>query len=145
MTQGPLHWWRDGRLPWKSDIVGRDIITAPVAASWAPNRVDYFAQGMDGQLHHKWWDATPPWKSDTLPLLTSPMLGRYQLGAASWGPDRLDVFGRGDGGEVLHWWWYGIGPWNSDKLPPPPVAVVGSPSAVSWGPNRVDVFAFLIT
>ncbi len=110
-------------------------LSAPSAVSWAPNRLDAFAIGLDGNLYHRWWNGSGwggPQNLGGGNLVNSPS-------AVSWAPNRLDVFAIGSNGNLYHWWWDGWswgGPENRGGGD-----LINSPSAVSWSANRLDIFA----
>jgi hypothetical protein len=106
---------------------------SPSTVSWAPNRLDAFVVGFDGNLYHRWWDGNwgGPENLGGGNFVNSPS-------AVSWAPNRLDIFTIGSDGNLYHKWWDGNwgGPENLGGG-----NFVNSPSAVSWAPNRLDVFA----
>jgi len=107
---------------------------SPSAVSWAANRLDIFAVGLDGNLYHRWWDGRNwggPENRGGGNLINSPS-------AVSWAANRLDIFAIGADGNLYHWWWDGNwgGPENRGGG-----NLINSPSAVSWAANRLDIFA----
>jgi hypothetical protein len=138
-------WQTTGIDAWET--LGGQIVGAPSASSWAPNRIDVFARGIEGEVWHKAWDG-----SQWIPYPDSPdhweRLGGQIVGppaAVCWGSDRIDVFARGTDGAVWHKAWDGSQwipyPDSSDHWERLGGQIVGPPVAVSWGLNRIDVFA----
>ena len=121
-----VHGWQG----WES--LGGQITSRPSAVSWAANRIDVVARGLDSGVWHRWWDGASwlGWES----------LGGLIHGApaiCSWGNGRLDIFAVGTNHHLWHKWYQGG--WSGwEDLG----GVLSSePAAVSWGPNRIDVFA----
>jgi len=115
------------------DGLGGILETEPVAASWAPNRLDVFTMGTDSALWHRWWDGSNwgGWESLGGTITSKPAV-------VSWGPNRLDVFALGTDSALWHRWWDGSswGGWESLGG-----ILTGDPTVVSWNRNRLDVFA----
>jgi hypothetical protein len=160
MVDGSFHWigvgvayggggmyvaevFMDGDAPvptgpaWRGwDGLGGSSASAPASASWAPNRLDVFAN-WNGGLAHRWWDGrswSPVWENLGSPpggLTGSPT-------AVSWGTNRIDVFGRAGDGSLAHRWWDGSRWRGWESLGG---GIASSPSVASWGSNRLDVFA----
>jgi hypothetical protein len=115
---------------WES--LGGQITSTPNAVSWAADRIDVVARGLDSAVWHRWWDGSAwrGWES----------LGGLIHGApaiCSWASGRLDIFAVGLDHHMYHKWYQGG--WSGwENLG----GVLSSePAAVSWGPNRIDVFA----
>jgi len=112
--------------------LGGVIMSGVAAASWGPNRIDTFARGTDGHMHHKWWDGSA-WR------------GWEDLGgvidgtpaAVSWGPNRIDCFARGMDNALWHRWWDGSAWRGWESLGG---VITAGPAVASWGPNRLDCF-----
>jgi hypothetical protein len=122
-------------LALKQPSLSLNGLSAPSVVSWAANRLDIFAIGLNGALYHRWWDGTNwngPENLGGEGLINSPS-------AVSWAANRLDIFAVGSTGNLYHWAWNGTnwsGPENRGGA-----GIVNSPSAVSWAPNRLDIFA----
>ncbi len=118
------------------DGLGGSIGSAPTSASWAPGRLDVFANS-HGTLAHKWFDGrswSPGWEN-----LGGPAGGFVGAPAAvSWGPNRIDVFVTANGGSLQHKWWNGTSWSGWEDLGG---QLASAPSVASWGSNRLDVFA----
>jgi hypothetical protein len=110
-------------------------LNAPSVVSWAANRLDVFAIGLDGALYHRWWNGSAWGGPENLggdSLINSPS-------AVSWAANRLDIFAINSRGNLYHWAWDGnnwFGPENRGGQ-----NLINSPSAVSWAANRLDIFA----
>jgi hypothetical protein len=90
----------------------------PAAVSWGPDRLDIFAVGPDGGMHHKAWaDGWVPPYSGWEALGAAPCAGGFESesapAAATWGADRVDVFAKGADGQMYHKYW----------IPPSSIAV----------------------
>ena len=114
---------------WES--LGGQITSKPSAVSWAANRIDVVARGLDSAVWHRWWDgaAWRGWES----------LGGLIHGApaiCSWANGRLDIFAVGLNHHMFHKWFQG-GWSNWEDLGG---VLSGEPGAVSWAANRIDVF-----
>lgn len=121
-----VHGWHG----WEN--LGGQITSRPSAVSWANNRIDVVARGLDSAVWHRWWDGNAwfGWEN----------LGGLIHGApaiCSWASGRLDIFAVGLNHHLWHRWYQGG--WSGwEDLG----GVLSSePAAVSWGPNRIDVFA----
>jgi RHS repeat-associated protein len=97
-------------LPQSPSTLTADEMPPLSAVAWSANRLDLFARGRDGAMHHRCWDGSHlgGWES----------LGGQIVGAPSavaWGPKRLDVCVRGIDPAVYHKWWDGRqwGGWRS--------------------------------
>ena len=113
--------------------LGGVLESPPVAVSWAPNRLDVFAEGTDSALWHRWWDGSNWGGWESLGgVLTSPPT------VVSWGPNRLDAFVLGTDSALYHRWWDGSAWGGYESLGG---VLTSPPSAVCWGENRIDVFA----
>jgi hypothetical protein len=120
-----------------TELLNGQLAGAPVAVSWAPNRLDVFAVGTDQRLWHWWRQDGGDWGG---PEPRGGSLPAEGVEAVSWGPNRLDVFAAGQpGNQLYHWWWDGSS-WGGPE-PRGGNLPAESISAVSWGPNRLDVFA----
>lgn len=106
------------------------LTSGPDAASWSPNRLDVFAKGSDGQVHHRWWDGAG-WQG------WEPMGGgtNSDPGAESWAPGRIDIFIRGTDDQLWHKW-YDSG-WSHWE--PLGGILRSGPDVASWGPGRLDI------
>jgi C1A family cysteine protease len=115
---------------WES--LGGQITSRPSAVSWAANRIDVVARGLDSAVWHRWWDGSAwrGWES----------LGGLIHGApaiCSWGSGRLDMFAVGMNHRLYHKWYQGG--WSGwEDLGG---MLSSEPAAVCWGSNRIDVFA----
>ncbi|HLO18176.1 MAG TPA: hypothetical protein VK206_25315 [Anaerolineales bacterium] len=111
---------------------GQQLVSAPAAVSWGPNRIDCFGRGIDLHMWHKWWDGTvwSDWEDLGGILTSAPSV-------ASWGPNRLDCFVRGTNNHMWHKWWDGLAWSEWEDLGG---ILTSAPAAVSWGTNRVDCF-----
>jgi hypothetical protein len=110
-------------------------LNAPSAVSRDTNLLDAFAIGLDGALHHRWWNGQGWFGPENLGgvgLQGSPA-------SVSWSHGRIDVFAITVGGALIHWWWNG-GPWGGPENLGGG-SLVGSPTVVSWAANRLDIFA----
>ena len=113
--------------------LGGQLASAPAAVSWAPNRLDVFAQGKNNRLWHKVWDGTGwgDWTEDAKGVMSAAPA------VTSWGANRLDVFVRGADAQLWHKAWGGS-EWSDWQGLGGQLA--SAPAAVSWTPNRLDVF-----
>ena len=108
---------------------------SPSTVSWAANRLDIFAVGLDGNLYHRWWDGQNWGGPENLGggnLINSPS-------AVSWAANRLDVFAIGSDGNLYHTAWNGSTWSGFDNRGGG--NLINSPSATSWAANRLDIFA----
>ena len=64
---GLVHRVRDGQLwnrywdgvSWHDwETLGGELTGTPAASSWAADRIDVWAPGLDGTIWHRWWDGT---------------------------------------------------------------------------------------
>jgi hypothetical protein len=51
-------WLPDGQENWEPLGLGQKFASEPAVVSWAANRLDVVALGLDGQLYHKAWDGS---------------------------------------------------------------------------------------
>jgi hypothetical protein len=83
---------------------GGNFVKSPSVVSWAPNRLDVFALGWDGNLYHLGWDGSNWGGPENLGgngnLTSSPS-------ATAWAAHRLDIFVLGASGHWLHKSWDG--------------------------------------
>jgi hypothetical protein len=107
-----LHWWFDPAYGWGNfqepePLGGTLQLPGLSAVSWAPSRLDIFAQGIgDSQLLHWWFDPQYGWGNSQQPEpLGGVLLEDHELSAVSWQPGRLDVFGTGTDDTLQHWWY----------------------------------------
>ncbi len=102
------------------------------SVSWAANRIDLFARGLDGACWHRWWNgsAWAGWEN-----LGGDIVGA--VSAVAWAENRLDLFARGSDNTLAHKWWDGQrwSVWETLGG-----GISGNPAAVSWGAGRLDVF-----
>jgi len=47
-----------GTVAGRWESLGGTISTRATAVSWAKNRIDAFARGMDSAMYHRWWDGS---------------------------------------------------------------------------------------
>jgi C1A family cysteine protease len=122
----PPHGWHG----WEN--LGGILSSRPNAASWAANRIDVVARGMDSAVHHRWWNGSTwlGWENLGGQIQDAPSI-------CSWGNGRLDIFARGNNYALFHKWFQG-GWSNWESLGG---QLSSEPACVSWGPNRIDVFA----
>ncbi|GAA4837661.1 hypothetical protein [Kitasatospora terrestris] len=111
----------------------------PAVASWAPERLDVLAVGLDAAMWHKAWaQQWQPGQSEWEPLgggFSQPPA------VASWGPQRLDIFGVGLHGAMYHKA-FANGGWHpTPGWEPLGGGFTSAPAVASWGPDRLDVFA----
>src|SRR4051794_36579246 len=116
------------------DGLGGAISSAPASASWAPNRLDVFANS-GGTLVHKFYlGAWSAWENLGAPptgLTGGPT-------AVAWGPNRIDVFSTANDRSLQHKSWNGSSWSGWENLGG---NLASAPSVTSWGPGRLDVFA----
>ncbi|TMC08097.1 MAG: hypothetical protein E6J41_14570 [Chloroflexi bacterium] len=112
--------------------LGGGLASSPAVASWAQNRLDVFAQGLDSALWHDSWNGSSwsGWQSLGGTITSAPA-------AVSWGPNRIDVFARGIDGALWHLpfsggTWFG---WQSLGG-----SITSAPAVSSWAANRLDTF-----
>ncbi|NMO18802.1 hypothetical protein HPC49_39935 [Pyxidicoccus fallax] len=118
---------------WTAEVdLGGTIRSSPAIASWAPDRVDIFAIGVDRAVLHKFKQGTvwSEWGS----------LGGYATSApaaVSWGPNRIDLVVRGGDNAIWHRAWDGVvwHGWGSIGG-----LATSAPTVTSWGPDRLDIF-----
>ncbi|SDM23045.1 Repeat of unknown function [Geodermatophilus siccatus] len=134
--------------------LGGQFVGVPAATSWGGTRIDVFGQGVDGVVHHKWWNGDEEGPS----RFAWEPLGKQEFAnpaAVSWAPGRLDLLsvqrGAGGTGTLTHKWWQ-PDEWRPEQDWEPlggdvsSQAEVGggryySLTAVSWAADRLDVFA----
>ena len=122
----PAHAWHG------YEGLGGVITSKPSAVSWANNRIDVVARGMDSAMWHMWWDGAHwgGWENLGGTLDSGPAV-------SSWSANRLDCFVKGTDSHLYHKWWNGSAWSGWENLQG---YVAAEPGAVSWGPNRIDVF-----
>lgn len=123
-------------------------LSAPAAASWAPNRYDLIVRGHDGLIYHKYWNSgmgpvngwsnwgsigAPPAGAASSPTVTSPS------------PDILQVFVRGGDGRIWNnHWTYGQGSapggWSGWGAVPNTGNATWAPTAANGPDPHPDVF-----
>ena len=108
--------------------------SSPAVASWAPGRLDLFAEGADAALWHRWstdggvtWSG---WENLGGGLIGGPA-------AVSWAANRIDVFVRGFDNQLWHKWWDGSS-WSGWE--PLGGGLTSAPAVSSWAAGRLDVF-----
>ncbi len=119
----------------------------PSIVSWAPGRLDLFAQGADNKLWQRFsTDGGAAWSPWIQPVGAEGALASGPK-AASRGPGLIDVFVTGTDGGVYQRFWDGR-QWNGTWLwfgapgggtPSPLPAVVGTPTATSSNGVNVDL------
>lgn len=114
--------------------LGGTLASGTATASWAPFRLDVFAESPGDTLVHAWWDNVHGWSSweDRGGALASAPA------AVSWGPNRVDVFATASDGSLRHLFWDGT-QWSSWENLGGQLA--SGPAVASWASNRLDVFA----
>jgi hypothetical protein len=83
--------------------LGGSIINGVAVSSWAANRLDCFAVGIDDRaMYHKWWDGRSwsNWENLGGVCFSAPA-------AVSWGPNRIDTFVISQGKTMDHKWFNG--------------------------------------
>jgi C1A family cysteine protease len=122
----PPHGW------YGYEALGGVISSRPNAVSWAANRIDVVARGMDSSCYHKWWNGSSwqGWENLGGTIQDAPSI-------CSWGNGRLDIFAMGTNFDLCHRW-YQNGWSNWESLGG---QLSSEPACVSWGPNRIDIFA----
>jgi C1A family cysteine protease len=113
--------------------LGGQISSSPTVSSWADNRLDCFARGLNSHMWHKYWNGAgwSGWEDLGGVITDAPA-------AVSWGPNRIDCFAPGQDHAMWHKWWDGAR-WNDwENLG----GTITSGCAVSsWAANRLDCFA----
>ena len=112
------------------------LLADPISGvAWGPGRVDVFARGLDGAVHHRArvgadWQPSPGWRPLGGAFTGAPAAVATQVG-------QLHVVGRGTDGAVWHAQGDGatFGGWASLGG-----KTTHDPAVVSWGPGRFDVF-----
>jgi hypothetical protein len=129
------HSWSDDNRTWWTLSLGSppgaSICGTPAAVSWAPGRIDVFAQGCDDAVYHialdqpGWspWDNTAGTKPAQYPILTSPSAVSASVGT-------LDAFFYDSNGEIFDVSWDG-NRWN--YVDTGACIAKGVPSAVTIG------------
>jgi hypothetical protein len=112
---------------------------APAVTSWASERIDIFARGLDNAAFHKAWAQGWLPSPDGWDALGGGFVG--SLAAESWGPDRVDVFGIGLDKGIWHKAW--ADGWSPSQVGWEPLGggFTSAPTVASWGPERLDIFA----
>ena len=89
---------------WNS--LGGALAGTPAVTTWAPNEMQVFAIGPEGDLSSLYWDgrAWHPWHSHGGQFVGSPAV-------STWGAERIDVFARAADGTLMHQW-YGPTDWS---------------------------------
>lgn len=124
-----------------------NMASSPAAVSWAPGRIDLFAQrASDNKLVRVSYDlqsAPLGWRFENFSFFTHNIAPGSGVAVTSWAPGRIDVFARSqsNGSEILH-----IRRTSQGWDPVASVAVTGgapnsTPAAASWGPGRIDLFS----
>jgi len=113
--------------------LGGGFTSSPAASSWAANRLDVFARGLDNQMYHAGWNGTSwsGWEALGGSFTSAPA-------AVSWGPNRIDVFARGRDNALWHEAWTGSAWSGWQSLGG---VLTEAPAVSSWAPGRLDVFA----
>ena len=127
--------WRPNGTGWRP--LGGDVIGSPTAVSWAPGRLDVFANHPAGGIRHINGDGESwaTWENLGGDVLWSPT-------AVSWGPSVSTSSSWKRTVASFHKAWTG-----PDRLPGPTVwrplggSVAGTPAAVAWSSGRLDVVA----
>ena len=111
------------------ESLGGHLAYFPGAVSWAPNHLDVFSAGDDGQLWHRYFlGGWSSWQSLGGAAVTTPS-------AVSWGQGRIDVYAGDGGGSCNHWWYDGA--WHPyESLYG---NLVGNPDAVVRGVGDIDI------
>ena len=136
------------------------LAAPPVVCRSAPDRLDVFALGPDGDLLQAVREGTDWGAFASLGAAPADPGGGGRLppgseavAACVCGPSRIAVFRRGARGDLLLKWWNGEGWSNYTSLGSPEITdasypavtvsapLTGPPAACSWGPLRLDVFA----
>ena len=108
------------------------VLAAPAGAAL---RLDVFAPGSNGHVHHLAYDGAWSGWQDDLGGAVAPGSGPA---AVSWGPGRIDLFVRGTDNALHHRAW-AAGQWHGwENLGG---TLTGNPAVSSWGAGRLDVFA----
>ncbi|KAL9599540.1 MAG: hypothetical protein Q9219_003784 [cf. Caloplaca sp. 3 TL-2023] len=113
---------------------------ALAADTWAPNRLDIFCRGPDGDLRHQYYDGSQ-WQPDM--GSTESLGGSIASGpkVVSWGINRLDIFALNGEGDVTHKYWDGY-QWSSWETFPASLKFRKDSLSVStWGEDRLDIYA----
>lgn len=125
--------------------VGADgtLASNPGVVSWAPNRLDVFVVGTDGNVYQRFWD-TASWNSAWLFRGRPPVgIAATHPSAASWAPGRMDVFVRGADNKAWQTF-YDNGSWSSWVQPLGNAGTATSAiEAASWGAagsNQLAIF-----
>lgn len=113
--------------------LGGVLTSKPAVAAWSTNRLDAFARGTDGQLWHRWHDASG-WHG------WEPLGGQLYPGTgpavSSWAPGRLDVFLEGTDHQLWHRAFDSSG-WH--RWEPLGGVLTSGPAAASSGTGHLDV------
>jgi hypothetical protein len=99
-------------------------------SSWAPGRLDLFANGAGFLLHKAWNGQWSDWQKLQGTFKGAPA-------AVSWGANRIDVFVLGMDNHIGHMWWDGS-KWSGWQDLGGQFA--SPPAVASWGPGRLDLF-----
>ncbi len=112
----------------------------PSVSSWGRGRLDVFMKGGNGELWHKYYDASVGWQGWS--SLGAPPSGVTMTSdpiAISWGYARIDVFVRGSDNALWHKYYdVNLGGWSTWYSHGG--ALTSGPTATTWGWGRLDVF-----
>jgi len=114
--------------------LGCTLISNPAAVSWGENRIDVFAEGIEGYLIYvTLWDGKwNEWKT----LGSKTIVGTPAV--TSLAPNDIYCFARGTDNRLYYVRWNGSDWGNWSDLGG---SITSSPAVASWGPNRIDVVA----
>ncbi len=131
-------YWDGSWKNWDGVSVGKyNIIGAPAAVCWGPNRIDVFVHWQDNSLRHtaydngKWESFDADWNKLGGSMNDSPA-------AASWGTGRLDVFVRDAYNNMSRRTWVN-GSWQNWESFGGELSA--SPAVYAAGPNHIDCLA----
>lgn len=137
-----LYWDGSQWSAWETfpleDVQFSKYTAALAATSWADNRLDIYAVGVEFWLYHKYWDGSQwsVWES----LGAETML--ESVAASSWSANRLDVVVKAD--MNFYYKFFDGEAWRPDVLgwysKGPNSVFISNPSVVSWGTNRLEIF-----
>lgn len=140
--------WGPSQFGWSSlGAYMANMASSPAAVSWAPGRIDLFAQrAADNKLVRLSYDAQRAgvgWNFENFNYFPHAIQPGSGVAAVSWAPGRIDLFARS-----------AVNPSNIMRItrdsqgwrPSFSVAVSGglsgsTPGAASWGPGRIDLFS----
>jgi hypothetical protein len=109
------------------ELTGGTVSGSPSAVSLHTGHLDVYTPGVDGQIHHKWYDNNA-WRSAWEPIGGS-VDGVTGVGSVAIPPNRIDVVNRSSTGQLMHTFWIGNAWHGWESLGGP---IYGTPAITTW-------------